>query len=735
MKREGARNGNGQPPRHTVFIDDDSDPGGHMIDIVGISTVLDDGQIAWVPIRPGLNVLYGKNGAGKTRLLNGCSAALAIWGPAPDPWRLVYRTGYVQVHEPITAAVLASDLDSFAFHVACHLIGMDPRQDLEPWELSESGPPEPGEVYALLVEHTAKRLGLSGLTTEAAERLLGDGHLLIAPMSDGVDPSSAIYLATRPGDGVIDPVLITPAALVTDYGPRGHRQLQGELDAGDHRRGMPPSPESFGFDLPDWAALPVVHLGTVRLVLVSSWSSGLSHEGRSIARPSALSADELATRTWAVAVRRAQRKYRTIGGVQMTAPDDKILAKRSVTLLAGAELHIDGAVVEELQQISRQANLRLKRLVEEPPRLVVKPGTLLGTPVEWCAQWAGNDPFGIESLGDAHRRMAKLAISRALVDGGHQSISPQPMTIVTIDEPERATHPAAAKRIAQALPELGDYVLAASHSSDVIDAATTLLHVHRDNTHVKVDNLALGLGPGQRAGLSDKLGMSLAQLVTLIRVIVLVEGPNDDDVISEFCRDEIDTARAVVIPMGGTRGLSALPETRWLVHATDAALIVVLDNIADVKELDALVNKLKMTSDPDQQHRIRFAGFKTGRQSAERNALDAMLDAAIKARCVDRFHPFGFAKRDIAEYLPVTEILRGAESWAALKRQFGPFGTNGGAKFKSWINQQGGHYTPVGVRKAAKRVVKRWDCGAGRNAERPDEFNKLGGLIRRLAIR
>ena len=99
--------------------------------------------------------------------------------------------------------------------------------------------------------------------------------------------------------------------------------------------------------------------------------------------------------------------------------------------------------------------------------------------------------------------------------------------------------------------------------------------------------------------------------------------------------------------------------------------------------------------------------------SAEEQHLYEMCRRAIEAGHPDRVEIFGFARRDIIEYLPVDRLVPGATTWAELTAAW-----DRSLSFKQWLRkQQGAKISVEQLRRAARSIDYV-----------PNEFTELAAL-------
>ena len=197
----------------------------------------------------------------------------------------------------------------------------------------------------------------------------------------------------------------------------------------------------------------------------------------------------------------------------------------------------------------------------------------------------------------------------------------------------------------------------------------------------------------------------------------------------------MNAARSCVIPLQGTRGTPNIAEATWLLAATDAQILIAIDNASRVAEIEGWVKSYKDSDDAlaylKRQHTMK------PKLTSEEQICCNLLQVAVERGVLHRINLFGFTERDIAFYLPADRICPGFNTWAevlqAYKAENGPLKTGGGKKFKDWINKKGGKYHERGIKMVASQLFNEWAAAGQVDARLPSDFKQLREQIERLS--
>lgn len=683
-------------------------------------------------LRQGVTALYGENGVGKTRILNAVSELLlglaepSQWGAewmltgAANPDRMVaaYQRGGIHIRAPLTPATILYDAWRPGF--VRQLAG-----ELEPDRVDDAW-----MLWAMVT--TAIRLALpwSDALDDEAEYLLGHGRWLLVPNNGDelaylCDPdphrgplaerwAESDHLWQTSWDGSVR-LLEQPGP---DLPSQGWLKWQRWKDDGywdvpswpleqkhlPPRPLLPATPEAMGLPAwPEWAGFPVIEapaaglLSPVRLInppVVEDPESAVEHTVRRLAT--------------------------------LQPRDGKWYPDEAVT------------------KISSEANAILCELFLDPPELScsvndIRRWFLGDRPIEWTASVHRQPPIPLNGLGEAHRRFSSFAIQQATSPAAEIRRGGQPgqrLSTAVIDEPERALHQLAIEPVASGLAAIADYVVVATHASEVLAFADHRYHVTIDESgYASLEQPTMTLTSSSLATEAHRLGLKPDRLVAIADVILLVEGQHDIEVLSAFMAPELARHIVPFVALGGTDGLSSIAESAYLFTTSSAPIVICLDSLDRSVGFD--VRQLKEAGSSREQYRVleELRNQPRYRRQREMRALVELLREAVNHGRLDRLCVFGFSKPDIVRYVDVDLITPREGSWDDLEKQFlesnqvDGWRAGDGRLFKSWI---GDGYKVPGVRAASARQVERWKGDLGIQAHRHPDFGELAALLDEL---
>lgn len=786
--------------------------------------------LAHIRVERGLNLVYGSNGVGKSKLLNSLAGLFA----AEVPVRSMFGQSRSSELWPIELGRTATDLCTYAFYgegglhidapfefldsgdefyrVLASSVGLD--RDVEnridyrcqeiddrrtEWfernsspsgiVLARSDEPNWNDLIESASDDEWRRLDRSELRQELALRLF-DGassqSLSVADFLELVD--SGQWMISRSGELFISASLSLESrfgwfesadkwseiiAMAAGRRPLARRsgveidpdlEVANGLSLGDVARlgegitgSLPPHPEHFGLVSPGWLTMPVAVIrgreekevdepslrrGTEttisRLVTVVFGPQELDNEGPHSDLESE-SANWLASRS---------KFNRHIEAHQLETQSGEYV-EYAPRVFVSEDGNASSFLTTAIDELSERASSIFHVFFDDAPQLMIQLSSVddwfsSGPKFQWMARFGEHRPFPITELGSAHRRFARYSIASALQmspDGLGGAQSRRRASIAFVDEPERALHRIGEARIVRALPELADYVIAATHSPKFIsESSVNLIHLTRgsDGMAHSVSHIG-GYTDGVDGGrheLADHLGVETADLLSLTKVILLVEGPHDEMVLKFMCPEIVGHIDVVIIPLGGTEQIPALSNSRFLLDMTEARIVVATDNarIDKIRLLEAKAADRKNRGN----HWLRE--FRDERKSAtpeERQLIDLLI-AAYGSNQESRFITFGFSRPDIVRFLPVHFISPSHETWDGLKRAFlmsekrKKMERGDGERLKEWVRRQGGNYSLEGIRHAIDALSDEWERSGGVRNNRNPEFTDLVELIQRL---
>lgn len=375
-----------------------------------------------------------------------------------------------------------------------------------------------------------------------------------------------------------------------------------------------------------------------------------------------------------------------------------------------------------------RANDLFTQFLLDPPTLRID----LGSPSSWISgvgpHWLSSSGVPIESLSDAERRWARIAIALALpgedqtpwfssADEPQFSIdegSDLPTPFLLLDEPERGLHRAAEEHLARNLLALTSRgrikPIIATHSAALLDSASgQVIHIRKP-----AEDSEGGIGvlsqitPREAADLRE-LGLAPSSLLNLDRGYLLVEGVQDRAILEGWFDEELRAMRVTILPMHGTRNLLTVLDTEFLISGTQALLIPLLDDVAREGLLSMWAEVEAKVAHGKRSDAFGLVMRKMGNLKGGAEDYGTLLASAIERGVSGRFFPLGMAKKDVLEYLPVEHLVPEATSWEALRSEYlsrrpspaamanrGP--RSAGKQYKDWLKSRGADLSSENLR-------------------------------------
>lgn len=389
---------------------------------------------------------------------------------------------------------------------------------------------------------------------------------------------------------------------------------------------------------------------------------------------------------------------------------------------------------ETATALTDRANAALDAALPDPPPLELNIGTaedwLAGTAPGWVAK-VDYRRIPIGELSRAEQRWARWAIQRAHYGHSYDQATEVP-ELLLFDEPEAALHRAAEANLARTLSELGQdpfkTVLVATHSPNLLDDPQARLFEVRRNVRDEYGLLSsrlTRLHSVERDAL-HRLGLEPSDLLARQRVFILVEGAHDEAVLRNFIGPQLEAARARILALRGAKNLPHAIESEVLFSFTDAHVITVLDNIK-VKSVSAAWESAVVAAASDSPAKAKsLIDAALPRRIAEARWLGEWLKAAITSGNAQRVTPWGLSKPDIIDYLPADAFVRDADTdWGGLRSAYAKStrGQGQAPDFKSWLRATFGADVSLEHIDAVSRDV----------ATVPREFRDLLRLVERVS--
>lgn len=239
---------------------------------------------------------------------------------------------------------------------------------------------------------------------------------------------------------------------------------------------------------------------------------------------------------------------------------------------------------------------------------------------------------------------------------------------IIVDEPEAGLHRTAEAELARALASPawsgGSVVVVATHSPEFLDLPNAhVLHIDagivREFTSADREELVV-------------LGLRPADLLTQIRSFLLVEGEHEKLIFEALFAEELRHLRCKIIVARGGKNMKDVFESQMIFEFSDAPVISLLDNI-DAQAVTKLWKEAREIAgkgeviEAGKYVRSRLPGAISG----ENIFLSQFLTLALANGQHERVEVWGLSKADIVLYLPPSEFgLK--KSWDALLEEHKP---------------------------------------------------------------
>jgi len=292
-----------------------------------------------------------------------------------------------------------------------------------------------------------------------------------------------------------------------------------------------------------------------------------------------------------------------------------------------------------------------------------------------------------DGLSSAQQRWVKILLRTIL-----HAWNPRRFVLFVSDEPDAGVHQGAARQSLEFFASLPTPSIVASHSpvSFQIDNAHL---VHLSSTETGIRRISLPILSEDVGIAARDLGVSTLDLLALKRLLVVCEGDHDVAVVEgllKLSNDPKIRQRILVVAARGVRNLLSTPATRIITEYTNLQVLHVADNV-NSRKLSTLVEILKegASAGLPPNRILRDSGLRDLQRDAspEERVMLGLLEQCVQRRLLERFHVFGFSKRDIIEYLPAVEFGL-TDDWERLRTDFKNFKSENRLDFKTWLKAE-----------------------------------------------
>lgn len=240
----------------------------------------------------------------------------------------------------------------------------------------------------------------------------------------------------------------------------------------------------------------------------------------------------------------------------------------------------------------------------------------------------------------------------------------------------------------------GRTIVVATHSPEFLGLANAnLLHVDGGQ--------ARQLGPVDRASLA-LLGLRPSDLLSRIKTFLLVEGEHERIVFESLFSEELNQLRVGLVVARGGKNMKDIFDSQVLFDFSDARIVALLDNM-DAGRVHSLWNRardLAATGQVDEAGAlVRSELPRHG--SGENRFLSQFLTRALEGGEHERVGAWGLHKEDIVLYLP-PEAFGIRRTW---EDALSTFDASAGVSLKPWLGKKyGADFSLANVRKAAESL-------------------------------
>ncbi len=296
----------------------------------------------------------------------------------------------------------------------------------------------------------------------------------------------------------------------------------------------------------------------------------------------------------------------------------------------------------------------------------------------------------LEDLSSAECRWTLLCLKVACV-----LRTPGPRPVLVLDEPERGLHPLAVRDIAAGLERLAIRadvrILLASHSPEFLSLDVfRLVRIERSSRSsrlVDVPRETLSELVHATPQMAAEWGIRPADLLTMVRMFVCVEGDHDAALLRVWLGEELARSQSRVVPMRGTDNLNTVLDAQLLMDYSEAHVIVVLDRTR--QELETLWDRTRGLPVLDALRALNEYRRMSSLTDEEEKLLE-LLRRAIET-APTRLSVHAMSKPDVMQYLPASRFdpeQRTDVTWDQLFAEYKKF-VRKKLSFKGWLHKRG----------------------------------------------
>ena len=409
------------------------------------------------------------------------------------------------------------------------------------------------------------------------------------------------------------------------------------------------------------------------------------------------------------------------------------------------EMVIKSASIDYLRKIVEDVGLIVSQLESglSSLRLSVENGLdswLKGRAFELEAKLVDSEHWiDFSSLSEAQKNSVKFGIAISgfpevtIFSSGVGVRENLARAFVVGDEVDAGLHISAVENLYRVIAQNARSSFITSHSPVALRSNWgAKLHLFKeDSGRIALERLEVGSASND---LAERFGVTVSDLLALIRCVVFVEGEHDkvclDLLLGHMWTDLSVKSQTLVVPTRGHRFMSSAADSEIVVRYTSSEILLVVDNVkkSQLEKLIKEASELLKSGKSSKQVRT-LCGFDALRKSASEEELTLIdvIERAIDNGRVSRLHIFGFSVHDIIMMFP-PEKFGLSFSWEELGEDF-LLHRRKRQNFKDFLREK--YDVKISLREITK-VIESLDQGW------PEELlnlgNKIAAIIARLSI-
>lgn len=365
------------------------------------------------------------------------------------------------------------------------------------------------------------------------------------------------------------------------------------------------------------------------------------------------------------------------------------------------------------EKISTNATTLARRFVPNIPQLWLQ----INEPHEWplrgVATWKTRARSGnlasLQELSETQQRWVKIAIWLSCV-------SPESKNFIFIDEPEKGLHLSSVSGVHQTLQELSsnNVLIVASHSPVFLKAPQVILVEESASGFREFKGI---VGPVENE--LKALGMSMAEYASICKLLLIVEGEYDKNILNALLPDFIEKNRIHIVSGDGLYGMPSFFESSIIPYLIGIKTVFLVDGVHNKKLQEEMI---RLKTFPE----LTFHQFKleieksadewlhSGNVKSNKKLFELIAKVFAHQRELE-IEIIGTPVHDCLEWLPIAEFGIGATEWKKIRNEYLKV-SNGhptGVGFKSYISarmkrtRSKHELSPIRVREIAERLSLR----------------------------